>query len=304
MNLLITGAFQINESERDAISKLGYDIDYLENELVEHEKDFRKYEGVICNSLFLHNDIKKFSNLKFIQVTSSGLDRLPMEYIKQNNITVYSAKDVYSVPMAEWVVLKILELYKQSHFFYKNQLNHEWNKNRRLLELSGATACIVGYGSVGKKVSKLLKAFDIKVVGVGKSEEYDSTYLDKYVLIDDLNSVLRISDIVILTLPLTDETKYLIDKESLENFKKGSILINVSRGKIINENDLIYSLRSKSIGGAALDVFEEEPLKYDSDLWDFENVLISPHNSYMSSRNNERLFKIFYKNLSIEKETP
>lgn len=302
MNLLITGAFQVNEIERKAISDLGYDIDYLENELVEHNLDFGKYEGVICNGFFLHNKIKKFHNLKFIQVTSAGLDRLPMDYIAQEGITVYNAKDVYSTPMAEWVVSKILELYKQSRFFYRNQLNHEWKKNRDIFELSEQTACIVGYGFVGNKVARLLKPFNIRLIGVGKSIKYDPTYLDEYVLIENLKEVLKVSDIVILTLPLTDETKYLINKELLAHFKKGSVLINVSRGKIINENDLISSLRDKTIRGAALDVFESEPLESESDLWNLDNVLISPHNSFVSANNQKRLLKIIRENLRWEIE--
>ena len=295
MNLLITGAYKYTQTQINTLKEMFEQVDFLqlESDAVENPE---KYDAVICNGLFLHNDIKKFANLKYIQLTSAGLDRVPLDYIKEKEISIYNARGVYSIPMAEYAILKILELYKYSKSFYINQNRHEWVKNRNILELSGKTAAIFGCGSVGIEVAKRLKAFGVGIIGVdivkGKSE-----YIDKYELMSNMHEVLMKTDIVILTLPLTEDTFHLFDKSCFEKMKKNAVLINISRGQVINENDLILSLKSGKISAAALDVFEEEPLSVESELWDLENVIITPHNSFVGEGNNERMFDVIYNNL-------
>ena len=199
--------------------------------------------------------------------------------------------------MAEWVVLKILEIYKKSRQFYDNQAEHKWDKQRDLLELTDKTASIIGFGSVGYEVAKRLKAFDVKVIGVGR-RKIESDLLDEYYLIEDINEVLNKSDIVILTLPLTEETQYFIDKDKIKSMKDNIVLVNVSRGGVINEATLVDAIQNERFLGVALDVFEEEPLSEDSIIWDFENVIITPHNSFVSDKINKRLFELVVKNLN------
>lgn len=130
MKTLITGALKISEEQILELEKLGLEIMYINDETKKIEIDVKDIEFVICNSLFLNNDIKEFTKLKYIQVTSAGLDRLPLEYIKQKGIKLFNARGVYSIPMAEWTILKILEIYKNSKIFYKNQENKIWEKDR------------------------------------------------------------------------------------------------------------------------------------------------------------------------------
>jgi len=296
MTVLLTGAFKYSVEQIKKLKSLGLDILFVEDERTPLQIDCSEIDYVVCNNLFLYNDITKFKSLKFIQLISAGIDRAPLDYIEENGIELFNAKDVYSVPMAEWVVLKILEIYKKSKYFYKNQTEHKWEKNRELLELTDKTVAIIGFGSVGREVAKRLKAFDVKLVGVGRNI-VKSYLLDEYYSIEDVDRILKKSDVVILTLPLTDDTRHLIDKDKISIMKEDSVLINVSRGGIINETALIEAIKSRKFLGVALDVFENEPLKTDSIVWDFENVIITPHNSFVSDKVNERLFELITRNL-------
>ncbi|WP_163538988.1 NAD(P)-dependent oxidoreductase [Gracilibacillus sp. YIM 98692] len=298
MKLILTEAFKYSEEQIDRLKSLGYKILSIQDERVPLEVDVSDIDAVVCNGLFLYNDIKKFKNLKFIQLTSAGLDRVPLDYIKDQGIKLFNAKGVYSVPMAEWVVLKILEIYKKSRKFYEAQCEHKWEKQRVLFELTNKTAAIIGFGDVGSEVAKRLKAFDVNIVGVGRSKK-ESLYVDEFYLIDQIDDVLKKSDIVILTLPLTDETRQLIDADRIENMRANSVLINVSRGRVIDEMALIEALRADKFSGVALDVFEEEPLSEGSPLWDFKRVLLTPHNSYVSNRINERLFEMLINHIKL-----
>ena len=219
-----------------------------------------------------------------------------MEYIKNNNIEIHNAKGVYSAPMAEWVVLKILEIYKNTKFFIKNQDNKVWEKKRDLLELTDKTVTIVGCGNVGIEVAKRLKAFGCKINGVARRQvQYD--YIDKVYNMEELNEALKISDIVVLTIALNEETKHLFNKERFDVMKDEAVLVNVARGAIVNEEDLIEVLKCGKFMGVALDVMENEPLCVSSKLWDFDMVLITPHNSFVSDKTGSRMFGVMCENL-------
>lgn len=294
--LLLTGAFNYNQDQLNKLEVLGYEILFVQDERKSLDIDVSSIHAVVCNSLFLFNDIKKFENLRLVQLTSAGVDRVPLNYINEKGIQLFNARGVYSIPMAEWAILKILEIYKKSRVFYKNQEKHKWEKQRNLLELTDKTAAIIGYGSVGMEIAKRLKAFGVTVISVDKQLKEDD-YIDESILIDNLEVALKKSDVIILTLPLTDETKHLINEEKINVMKDNAVLINVSRGGIIDENALIESLEKDKFLGVALDVFEEEPLN-ESSLWDFDNVTITPHNSFVSDKVSERLFDFMIENLS------
>lgn len=294
--LLLTGAFKYSQEQLNRLESLGYEMVFVQDERKALNINVSDIDAVVCNSLFLYNDIKEFKNLRAIQLTSAGLERVPLDYINEQGIRLFNARGVYSIPMAEWAILKILEIYKNSRVFYKNQERHKWEKQRELLELTDKTAAIIGYGSVGKEIAKRLKAFGVTVISVDRQVKEDE-YVNESILIDNLDLALEKSDIIILTLPLTDETKHLINEEKIKVMKDNAVLINVSRGGIIDEIALIESLNKDKFLGLALDVFEEEPLNA-SPLWDCENVIITPHNSFVSDKVNERLFKLMIENLS------
>ena len=303
MKALITGALKYNREQFEEMKRLSLEVTYIQDEREKLSIDVEDFEFVVCNSLFLYNDIRLFKNLKAIQLTSAGLDRVPLDYIKENNIKLYSARGVYSIPMAEWTVLKILEIYKNSKKFWKQQEEHIWEKDRNILELNGKTATIVGFGNVGQEIAKRLKAFNVKINAVDLKNN-NGEYQDMFYTISEINDTIKVSDILILTLPLTKETEGIIDKEKLMLMKDNSILVNIARGKIIREKDLIEVLKEKQKDflGIILDVFEEEPLNKESKLWDFENVIVTPHNSFVGENNNERLYILIKENIIKEQK--
>lgn len=294
--VLLTGAYPYTREQINQIEALGVRAFFVQDERGALDKDFLSADAAVCNGLFLYHDIKAFTGLKMIQLTSAGLDRVPLSYIKEKGIALYNARGVYSVPMAEWIVLKILELYKHSAGFYRAQQNKEWNKDRTLLELYGKTACIVGAGSIGQETAKRLGAFGVIVTAVD-AMPVQSPFFDKIYTAGELEAALSQSDITILTLPLTEKTRHMFDTALFSKMKKGSILINVSRGAVVREEDLVQAVACGRLSGAALDVFEEEPLSKESPLWDMERVIVTPHNSFVSDNTNERLFGVIYENL-------
>lgn len=295
MNLLITKAFDCDDYEMSQLKEIGYNIDVFDDERqkVLHPE---KYDAVICNQLFLYNNIKDFKNLKAIQLTSAGFDRISVDYCEEKNIKVFNAKGVYSIPMAEWCVLQVLNTYKNLSFFSENKLHKKWEKNRNLFELYKKTVCIVGFGNVGQEVAKRFKAFDTNIVAVDIIENNSILY-DEFYYISDIKNALKKSDIIILTLPLTSQTRGLFDSQLFSFMKENSILINISRGLVIKENDLIDFIKKGKFLNVCLDVFETEPLREKSELWELDNVFISPHNSFVGENNKKRLFEVIFNNL-------
>lgn len=296
MNLLVTGAWQGAADGIEELKMRGHQVQFLQFEKDELPCSYEWAEGVICNGLFLSHDIKKFVNLKYIQLTSAGFDRVPMDYVKEHKIEIHNARGVYSIPMAEFAVFGVLELYKQSKFFLNNQKHHRWEKHRGLLEIYGKKVCIVGCGSVGTECAKRFRAFGCEILGIDLFPKNDENY-DEISGLDQLEETLDNSDIVVLTLPLTDETRYLIDEKKLKRMKEGAVLVNIARGAIVDTEALAEEL--PRLGGAVLDVFEEEPLREDSPLWEMENVIVTPHNSFVGEGNERRIANRIFEDLLI-----
>jgi phosphoglycerate dehydrogenase-like enzyme len=297
-NLLITEAFKCREEQLNKIKNIGYKIIFVKDERLPLKINVYKIEVVVCNRLFLYSNITDFKSLRFVQLTSVGMDRVPLDYIRAKGIKLCNAKGVYSIPMAEWAILKILEIYKKNKKFHKNQEQHKWKKQRDLLELTDKIVTLVGFGDVSREIAKRLKPFGVYVIGVGK-RKIKSKLLDEYYLIDNIDEALRKSDVIVLTLPLTKNTLHLIDENRIIRMKNTCVLLNLSRGGIIDEAALVETLKRKMFLGVALDVFEKEPLDEDSPLWDFDNVFVTPHNSFISDRVNERMFELITKNLVL-----
>ena len=198
--------------------------------------------------------------------------------------------------MTEFAISGVLQLYKQSRFFYENQKKSVWEKHRDVLELFGKTVCIVGCGNVGTECAKRFQVFGCKVIGVDLYPREDNAY-EKIYSLASLDEALLQSDVVILTLPLTEETRYMINEQRFTKMKNGSVLVNIARGAVVDEQALLKALDEKLLG-AVLDVFEEEPLSPNNALWEKENVIITPHNSFVGDGNEERLYQVILENLN------
>lgn len=162
MELLVTGAWQCTEDQLNKIKKMGHSVTVLQDESKEMSVPYENIEGVICNSLFLHHDISKFSSLRYIQLTSAGLDRVPLDYIKEHSIELHNARAVYSIPMAEFAVLGVLQLYKQGAFFLNNQKQKKWEKHRGLLELYEKKSVSLDVEALARNVRNGLQRSDVR----------------------------------------------------------------------------------------------------------------------------------------------
>lgn len=296
MNLLLTGAWNTANEYISKLEQQGHNVIFMqyENETLPCSYDW--VEGVVANGLFLHHSIQKFTNLKYIQLTSAGFERVPIDYVQEHNIDIYNARGVYSIPMAEFAIAGVLQIYKQLQFFRNNQEEHVWNKHRGLLELYEKNICIVGCGNVGNECAKRFKAFGCRVIGIDICPRVDDNY-NEMLELGKLETVLPEVDVLILTLPLSEQTMHLIDDKKFDLLKEGSVLVNIARGGIVDTAAMIQNFGK--LGGAVLDVFEQEPLDSGEVLWDLKNVIITPHNSFVGENNPKRLADVIMNNLNI-----
>ena len=198
--------------------------------------------------------------------------------------------------------MRILELYKHVPAVFRNQLAGQYLKDRGWREIGGKEALIIGFGAFGREIAKRLKVFGARITAVNRSLKTDPN-VDAFCPLSALPELLPQADIVILAIANAPETFHLLDEKALRSLKPGAILINGARGSLIDEAALIKVLREGPLAGAALDVFEKEPLPADSPLWKLENVLLSPHNSFAGEHNHERLMQVVLKNLKNYADT-
>jgi phosphoglycerate dehydrogenase-like enzyme len=240
------------------------------------------------------------SGLRWVQATSAGAGEqvgaagLSREDLER--VTVTSAAGVHAGPLAEWVLLGLLAFTKEVPRLLADQRAHRWG-HYPVGELSGRTVLIVGLGQIGEEVARLAAAFGMRVIGVNRSGRTDSPDVPEIRRTAELSLCLPDADAIVITAPLTAETRGLIDAAAIERMKPGTILVNVGRGGVVDEPAMIEALRSGRLAGAALEVFAHEPLPADSPLWDLPNVLVSPHTAGLSIREDERIVSLFVENI-------
>lgn len=295
MNILITGAWRNAAEWVPALKKMGHTVVFQQYEQEPLPVPGEWVEGLVCNGLLAHQPLERFPNLRYLQLTSAGCDRVPVERIAARGIRLHNAAGVYSIPMAEFTLCGVLQLYKHSRFFAENQAQGRWEKHRGLLELAEKNVCIIGCGDVGTACAERFRAFGCRVTGVNRSRRENAAF-HRIVLLEQLDEVLPEADIVVLAVALTGQTKHLMDAARLAKMKQGAVLVNIARGALVDTQALIRGLETH-LGGAVLDVFEEEPLKEDSPLWHMPQVIITPHNSFVGDGNRQRLDRLIMDNL-------
>jgi len=297
MKILVTGAWNATEEQLQCIRDLGHEVVFQQQEKDDLVCAYEEIEGVICNGLFLSHPIERFTNLRYIQLTSAGYDRVPLGYIKAHNIEIRNARGVYSIPMAEHALAGVLALYRRLRDFCQFQRERRWEKLRDLEELNGKTVLIIGCGSVGMECAKRFSAFGCKVIGVERCNRIVDELFSEFYLWEEHERHLPRADILVLTLPLTDETRHCVDAGSLALLKDNAVVVNISRGAIIDQKTLESELESGRLR-AVLDVFEDEPLESASPLWTMRNVIITPHVSFIGEQNSKRSALLFMENLN------
>ncbi|MCC5426244.1 phosphoglycerate dehydrogenase [Clostridium botulinum] len=301
MSIKALFTYNYGKENMKKIESLGYDITIINEKEIQYKNNLKDTEVLVCYNPFNTLDISLMENLKWIQLSSTGVDQVPKDIVLKNNVIVTNNNGGYSIPMAEWIVLKTLELLKNSKEFYKKQENKIWKLDTSLLELCGKTIGFIGTGSIAKETAKRFSGFNVNILGVN-TKGRDVGYFNKCYSKENIKEMVSKSDIVILSIPYTKETENLVDENVLNSMKDGVLFINISRGSIVDERKLIENLKLGKIKGAALDVFEEEPLFKDNPIWELDNAIITPHNSWISEKRNTRRFDIIYENLKNYKE--
>jgi phosphoglycerate dehydrogenase-like enzyme len=237
-------------------------------------------------------------HLKWIQLTSAGADRLLNSGFVEQGITVTTVSGLHATPIGEFVLCTILMFAKGMPRTMRAQLGGESSRFAPT-ELRGKTVGIVGMGHIGEEVARLSKAFGCRVVATRRSVTVPSSndVCDELMPSSELPRLLAESDYVVLCVPLTPETRGLIGERELRAMKPSAALVNIARGPITVEADLISALNEGWIAGAALDVFDKEPLPEGHPFWAMENVILTPHISGGTEIYNQRAVQIFTDNL-------
>ena len=234
--------------------------------------------------------LKDAKKLKWLHSTAAGVAQLVYPELRDSGIMVTNPSGVFSVPMAEHIVGLLLALARNFPDSVRQQdravwsQQELWDKPQHLAEVNGQVLLIVGYGSIGRELAKRARAFEMRVWGVTRSGEGDGNYVERIFSAGQLPEALQEADYVVVAAPETAETKNLIGAKELAKMKRGARLINVSRGSLVDEKELVSALEKGALAGAAIDVAETEPLPADSPLWKAPNLFITPHTSALSDR--------------------
>jgi len=285
----------INQNSLDNLKKK-FDVKYeeklCENKL-ELEKIIKEYDGLIVrNKTQLNSDIlKNASKLKFIGRLGVGLDNIDTEYCKNKDIHVQPATGMNADSVAEYVVSSSMSLIKKIPMFHSGTIKGEWPRTTiKSTEINQKNLGIIGFGTIGKKVAEYSSKNGLKILAY---DPYIKEINDKEIdaKLSSLNEIYEKSDIISIHLPLTDETKNMINKSSFSQMKNKPIIINTSRGGIINESDLINAYHENIISGFALDVFENEPIESEfyNKIKPGMNCILTPHISGVTTESNIRV---------------
>jgi phosphoglycerate dehydrogenase-like enzyme len=258
---------------------------------------------VLVVSGMWHNGlIPHARRLRFIQSISAGTDQYDKSALQAAGIRLASAQGVNARAVAEHALALVLALARRLPEARDNQARHFWrgmigDLTQREDELGGKTLLIVGLGRIGNRLAQLAKAFDMRVIGVRRDRSRGAGASDEIHALTDVPSLLPQADFVVLTCPLTDETRGLINARTLAAMKPGAFLVNVARGPCVDEPALIAALEQGRIAGAAVDLAAEEPLPATSRLWTARNVFITPHTAGETRKYEANVIGILMENL-------
>ncbi len=297
--LFAHGAYQM--ADRFAARKTGISHEQARN--LDELRERAPSADVVCVSMMWKNDIiPTAKRLKFVQSISAGTDQYDVAAFKSGGIRLASAAGVNANAVAEHAMAMLLALNRHIHTGRDNQARMHWRPmistiSEREAEIAGKTVVLVGTGRIGARFARFARAFDLKVIGVRRDTSQKAENIDRMVATRDLVSVLPEADIVVLACPLNAETENLIDAKAPATMKPTAQLINVARGKVVDEDALIAALREKRIASAGLYVTRDEPLPGASALWSMPQVLITPHTAGETQAYEDNVIDILVENL-------
>lgn len=235
------------------------------------------------------------TNLRWIQCLSAGVNHYELDAIRAREIILTNSSGIHAEPIAEQVLCYLLMFERGLVEGVRQQAGNAWERFEGG-ELRGKALGVIGVGAIGSRVAALGSALGMEVVGTKRDTSDCPNAVDELYAVEEYHDLLLRSDYVVLACPLTEETEGLIGREEFRMMSSETVLVNIARGDVVDEEALIRALRSKSIRGAGLDVFSEEPLPADSPLWDLSNVVVTPHMAGSTPKKPERWRKIIVQN--------
>jgi phosphoglycerate dehydrogenase-like enzyme len=266
------------------------------------EKRVGEADVLVVSGLWQNGLLDRATKLRFIQAIGAGTDQFPREELAKRGIRLASAHGVNYRAVSEHAMALILALSRRLPEARDNQGKRVWrgmigDPSEREDELGGKTLLVVGLGQIGGRLAQLAKAFDMRVVGLRRDPTAGRGAADAVHATGELKSLLAEADFVVLTCPLTKETEKLLDAEALGRMKHSAYLVNVARGRVVDEAALVEALAARHIAGAGIDVTVEEPLAPNSPLWGMEHVLLTPHTAGETRHYEDNVIEILRDNL-------
>jgi len=266
------------------------------------EQHIGEADVLVISGLWKNSLLDRTRKLRFIQSIGAGTDQFPRDELTKRGIRLASARGVNARAVAEHAMALILALSRRLPEARDNQTRRVWrgmigDLTEREDELGGKSLLVVGLGDIGGRLARLAKAFDMRVVGLRRNPAAGRGTADMVHRMDALRSLLPEADFVAITCPLTTETEHLIDTEAFGRMKPSAYLVNIARGRVVDEPALVKALAAKRIAGAAIDVTADEPLAPSSPLWGMAQVLITPHTAGETRRYEDNVIEILRDNL-------
>ncbi|MEO6458766.1 MAG: D-2-hydroxyacid dehydrogenase, partial [Chloroflexia bacterium] len=245
--------------------------------------------------------LAKAPRLKWVQLASAGSDFIQREglFVQRPDLLLTTASGVHEVPISEHIIASILHFSRGLNIATRNQAIQKWERYKAD-EIQGKMVCFVGYGPIARRAATLCRALGMRVTSVRASiaeQQPGFEAVERFYPPADLNHALSEADYVVVAAPRTKQTEKIIGAAQLDAMKETAVLVNISRGALVDEPALIEALQEGKINGAALDVFAQEPLPEGSPLWDMPNVLVTPHISGSNPHYDERVTDLFRDNL-------
>lgn len=292
----------MDEAAVDALQRMHPNLTILiglsEEEAIARADEIHGVDWRYCNSEFL----AAAPNLRWVQAASAGVERyLRIPELRENDEIVFTnMQGVHGPTIADHVMAMLLHMTRDLGFYADPANRGTWNRagsGSDRIALEDRTMFVVGLGGIGREVARRAKGFGMNVVATRRSDTAPPPFVDEQGKSADLHRFLKASDVVVLCVPLTEETEGMIGAEELEMMPQGSYIINIARGKVIDTDALVDALRSGHLAGAGLDVTDPEPLAAGHPLWSMSNVIITPHVAGRSELTGERRVMLLQENL-------
>lgn len=271
-NVLVVSPFE--ERHKELLEKEYFHVTYRNHKQCE-DALFEDADIIIGNPLMEQIHLAK--NLKLLQLGSAGSDGFHEPSVLPKDCILCNATGSYGLAISEHMLGVTLMLMKKFHRYMRNQQKHFWKSEGSISSIYGSTFLIVGLGDIGSEFARKVKALGGYTIGIKRHVDACPAYLDELYGMDALETLLPRADVVTLSLPSTKETKGIFTADCFQQMKKSAFLVNVGRGDVMRGEDLLHALQHHEIAGAAIDVYEEEPMHMEDALWEEENIIITPH---------------------------